>query len=116
MEPRISELREDYALRKIPTRAFEAKALYLEIIRLAYNLVTAFQRSCLDPNWQSLMLQKLASSCFYSQERSPALKTDLSYAGRTPPSWEKPLIRSSRESTGSHRYKREDVCFHAGFR
>jgi len=64
MEPRIGELREDYALRKIPTRSFEANALYLEIIRLAYNLVTAFQRSCLDPNWQSLMLQKLRLKLF----------------------------------------------------
>ena len=101
MEPRISELREDYALRKIPTRSFEANALYLEIIRLAYNLVTAFQRSCLGPNWQSLMLQKLASSRFYSHERSPALKTDLSYALRTPHSWKN---RSSdpRENRQTH--------------
>jgi len=43
MEPRICELREDYALRKIPTSSFAANALYMEIIRLAYNLVTAFQ-------------------------------------------------------------------------
>jgi hypothetical protein len=42
MEPRIRELREDYALRKIATRAFAANALYLEVVRLAYNLVTAF--------------------------------------------------------------------------
>jgi hypothetical protein len=33
MEPRISELREDYALRKIPTSSFAANALYLKIIR-----------------------------------------------------------------------------------
>jgi hypothetical protein len=46
MEPRICELREDFALRKIPTASFAANALYLEIIRLAYNLVTAFQRNC----------------------------------------------------------------------
>ena len=37
MEPRIHELREDFALRKIPTSSFEANALYLEVIRLAYN-------------------------------------------------------------------------------
>jgi hypothetical protein len=43
MEPRICELREDFALRKIPTASFAANALYLEIIRLAYNLVTGFQ-------------------------------------------------------------------------
>jgi hypothetical protein len=64
MEIRIAELREEYALRKIPTRSFPANALYLEIIRLAYNLVTAFQRTCLDPAWQSLTLQKLRFKLF----------------------------------------------------
>lgn len=43
MEVRIRELREDFALRTIPTASFAANALYLEIVRLAYNLVTAFQ-------------------------------------------------------------------------
>ena len=43
MERRIREIREDYTLTKIPTHAFEANALYLEVVRLAYNLVTAFQ-------------------------------------------------------------------------
>jgi hypothetical protein len=65
MEPRIRELREDYALRKIPTRAFAANALYLEIIRLAYNLVTAFQRTCLPQEWQRLTLNKLRSRLFW---------------------------------------------------
>ncbi len=64
MEPRICELRENYALRKIPTGSFAANALYLEIIRLAYNLVTAFQRSCLEKSWQSLTLQKLRYKLF----------------------------------------------------
>jgi hypothetical protein len=59
MEPRIRELREDFALRKIPTRAFAANALYLEVVRLAYNLVTAFQRMCLPEEWQALTLSKL---------------------------------------------------------
>jgi hypothetical protein len=59
MEPRIGELREHFALRKIPTRAFDANALYLEIIRLAYNLVTAFQRTCLPEDWQDLTLRTL---------------------------------------------------------
>jgi hypothetical protein len=39
-------------------------ALYLEIIRLAYNLVTAFQRTCLEPNWQSFTLPKLRFNLF----------------------------------------------------
>ena len=64
MEPRICELREDYALRKIPTASFAANALYLEIVRLAYNLVTAFQRICLEESWQSLTLQKLRYKLF----------------------------------------------------
>ena len=59
MEPRIGELREHFALRKIPTRAFDANALYLEVIRLAYNLVTAFQRICLPADWQDLTLKSL---------------------------------------------------------
>jgi len=64
MEPRICELREDFALRRIPTSSFSANALYLEIVRLAYNLVTAFQRNCLDERWQSLTLQKLRYKLF----------------------------------------------------
>jgi len=64
MEPRIHELREDFALRKIPTASFAANALYLEVIRLAYNLVTAFQRNCLEESWHSLTLQKLRYKLF----------------------------------------------------
>lgn len=65
MEPRICELREDFALRKIPTRAFAANALYLEVVRLAYNLVTAFQRTCLPEEWQGLTLSKLRHRLFW---------------------------------------------------
>src|SRR5258708_34609887 len=64
IEPRIRELGEDFALRKIPTASFAANALYLEIVRLAYNLVTAFQRTCLDESWQNLTLQKLRYKLF----------------------------------------------------
>src|SRR5207244_5768965 len=65
MEPRIRELREDFALRKIPTRAFAANALYLEMVRLAYNLVTAFQRTCLPEEWQDLTLSRLRHKLFW---------------------------------------------------
>jgi len=64
MELRIRELREDFALRKIPTRSFAANALYLEIVRLAYNLVTAFQRLCLEETWQNLTLTRLRYKLF----------------------------------------------------
>jgi len=65
MEPRIRELREDFALRRIPTRAFAANALYLEVVRLAYNLVTAFQRTCLPEVWRDLTLTKLRHKLFW---------------------------------------------------
>ena len=65
MEPRIRELREDFALRKIPTRAFAANALYLEVVRLAYNLVTAFQWICLPEEWQHLTLSSLRHKLFW---------------------------------------------------
>lgn len=64
MERRIRELREDFALPKTPPHSFAANALYLEIVRLAYNLVTAFQRTGLEPNWQSFTLQKLRFNLF----------------------------------------------------
>jgi hypothetical protein len=65
MEPRIRELREDFAMRRIPTRAFGANALYLEVVRLAYNLVTAFQRTCLPERWRDLTLTKLRYKLFW---------------------------------------------------
>jgi Transposase DDE domain group 1 len=64
MEPRICELREDFALRKIPTASFAANALCLEIIRLAYNLVTAFPRNCLEESWHNLTLPNLRYKIF----------------------------------------------------
>jgi hypothetical protein len=80
MEPRIRELREDFTLRKAPTRAFAVNALYLEVVRLAYNLVTAFQRTCLPEEWQSLTLSRNCatgySGCLAS---SLAQITDLRY-------------------------------------
>ena len=65
MERRIRELREDFALRKIPTRAFAANALYLEVVRLAYNLVTAFQQTCVPELWRHLTLSKLRHKLFW---------------------------------------------------
>lgn len=65
MEGRIRELREDYAMRKIPTRNFAANALYLEVVRLAYNLVTAFQQTCVPESWRNLTLGKLRQKLFW---------------------------------------------------
>jgi hypothetical protein len=65
MEPRIREVREDYAFRKIPTRAFAANALCLEVVRLAHNLVTAFQRTCLPEPWPHHTLSHLRHRLFW---------------------------------------------------
>jgi hypothetical protein len=65
MEPRIAELREDFALRKIPTANFAANALFLEIIRLAYNLVAAFQQTCLPEAWAHHTLHTLRYKLFW---------------------------------------------------
>jgi len=64
MKPRVRELRGDFALLKTPTTSFRANALYLEVIRLAYNLVIAFQRGFLAECWQSHTIQKLRSKLF----------------------------------------------------
>jgi hypothetical protein len=85
MERRIREIREDYTLTKIPTHAFAANALYLEVIRLAYNLVSAFQRTCLPEEWQSLTLNKLRHRLFWlpgqltRPENRPTLRLANSY-------------------------------------
>ena len=65
IEPRIGELLQDYALRKIPTRAFQANALFRKSLP-AYNVVNAFQRLCLQESWQSLTLSKLRYKLFLS--------------------------------------------------
>jgi hypothetical protein len=65
IESRIRELRYNFAFANIPTQAFAANALYMEIIRFAYNLVTAFQRLCLPPDWQSYTLQTLRQKLFF---------------------------------------------------
>ena len=43
----------------VPGHALAGAGEELEVVRLAYNLVTAFQRTCLPEDWQSLTLSKL---------------------------------------------------------
>jgi hypothetical protein len=64
VELRIHERREAFALRKIPTASFAANALHLELIRLAGNLVTAFQRTGLPASLQTCTLQQLRLKLF----------------------------------------------------
>lgn len=56
LEGLIKELKYDYGLGHIPTRRFAANAFYLEILRLAYNLVVGFQTLCLPASRQQATL------------------------------------------------------------
>jgi hypothetical protein len=64
IEVRIRELLNDFSVAHIPSRVYSANALFLEIVRLAYNLVTAFQRLCLPVDWQSFTLQTMRHKLF----------------------------------------------------
>jgi len=102
MEPRIFELRENFALRKIPTGDFAANALYLEVIRLAHNLVTTFRQTCLPPEWHDLTLGTLRYRLFWlpAELTRPQNRPTLRLA-------DSPLIRSWTDSilTRMHRLK-----------
>jgi hypothetical protein len=60
----IKELKYDYALGQIPTRRFDANALYFEVLRLAYNLVVGFQTLCLPTTWQQATLATVRTNFF----------------------------------------------------
>ncbi|MBZ5514506.1 MAG: hypothetical protein LAN62_06630 [Acidobacteriia bacterium] len=64
IEPRLSELREDFAVRKIPTTSLAPNLPFLEIIFRAYSLITTFQQNRLQPSWQNLTLAKLRYRLF----------------------------------------------------
>ena len=58
--------------------------MYLEVIRLAYNLVAIFQRLCLPEEWQSLTLSKLRHRLFWLPGELTRRKTDLLCGQLTP--------------------------------
>jgi hypothetical protein len=53
------ELKNDSTLACIPTRRFHANAFYLELILWAYDLVTLFQRTCLNSSCQDWTLHTI---------------------------------------------------------
>ena len=55
----IRELKEAYALGKIPAGDFAANEIFFQIVLLAYNLLNWFKRLCLPPRWQRMTLQRL---------------------------------------------------------
>jgi hypothetical protein len=55
----IRELKDAYALGKIPTQDFLANELFFQIALLAYNLLNWFKRLCVPPHWQRATLQRM---------------------------------------------------------
>jgi len=55
----IRELKEAYALGKIPTQDFAANECFFQIALLAYNLLNWFKRLCVLPRWRQTTLQGL---------------------------------------------------------
>jgi hypothetical protein len=55
----IRELKEAYALGKIPTQDFPANEGFFQVALLAYNLLNWFKRLCVPPRWQRATLGRL---------------------------------------------------------
>jgi len=57
----IKELKENYALAKIPTNSFLANQTYFHLLLFAYNIVNWFKRTCLPLQFQNATLQTIRS-------------------------------------------------------
>jgi Transposase DDE domain group 1 len=60
----IRELKDAYALGKIPTRDFAANEAFFQIVLLAYNLLNWFKRLCAPLHLQRATLQRLRQRLF----------------------------------------------------
>ncbi len=60
----IRELKDGYALGKIPTKDFEANEAFFQIVLLAYNLLNWFKRLCVPAHLQRATLQRLRQRLF----------------------------------------------------
>jgi hypothetical protein len=60
----IRELKEAYALGKIPTKDFQANEAFFQIVLLAYNLLNWFKRLCVPVHLQRTTLQQLRQRLF----------------------------------------------------
>jgi hypothetical protein len=55
----IKELKQSYAMAKIPTNNFQANQFYFHLLVFAYNLVNWFKRLCLPPRFQQATLETI---------------------------------------------------------
>lgn len=60
----IREMKEGYALGKIPTGVWDANVAYFQLVVFAYNLLNWFKRLCVPEDWQRLTLQTLRNRLF----------------------------------------------------
>ena len=60
----IRELKDAYALGKIPTRDFAANEAFFQIVLLAYNLLNWIKRLCAPPHLRRATLQRLRQRLF----------------------------------------------------
>jgi hypothetical protein len=74
IETIIRELKENYALAKIPTNSFHANELYFHLLLLAYNIVNWFKRLCLPPRFQNATLETIRTEFLVLPAR--LVKTD----------------------------------------
>ena len=59
IEVYIKELKQDYALAKIPTNKFQANQAYFHLLLFAYNIVNWFKRICLPQKFQNATLETI---------------------------------------------------------
>lgn len=62
----IRELKEAYALGKIPTRDFAANLAFLHLVLFAYNCLNWFKRYCAPPGFTRATLQRLRQCLFFA--------------------------------------------------
>jgi hypothetical protein len=60
----IRELKDAYALGKIPTKDFPANEAFFQIVLLAYNLLNWFKRLCVPAHLERATLQRLRQRLF----------------------------------------------------
>jgi len=70
----IRELKESYALAKIPTNNFQANQFYFHLLVFAYNIVNWFKRLCLPPRFQHATLETIRTEFLVLPAR--LVKTD----------------------------------------
>lgn len=81
----IRELKEAYAMGKIPSQAWAANVAYFQLAVFAYNLLSWFKRLCVPAEWEHLTLQTLRQRLLLipaelvRPQGQPVLKMPASY-------------------------------------